>query len=29
MKKQNIIVIGNGMVGCKFCSRLAEKNIDK
>ncbi|MFQ3270646.1 MAG: NAD(P)H-nitrite reductase large subunit [Lentimonas sp.] len=29
MKKQNIIVIGNGMVGCKFCARLVEKDIDK
>lgn len=29
MKKQNIIVIGNGMVGCKFCARLVEKDTDK
>ncbi len=29
MKQQNIIVIGNGMVGCKFCARLAEKDTDK
>ena len=28
MKKQNIVVIGNGMVGCKFCSRLVEKDTD-
>ena len=29
MKKQTIIVIGNGMVGCKFCARLVEKDVNK
>ena len=29
MEKQNIVVIGNGMVGCKFCARLVEKDTDK
>ncbi|MEM9159450.1 MAG: nitrite reductase large subunit NirB [Verrucomicrobiota bacterium] len=29
MEKQNIIVIGNGMVGCKFCARIIEKDADK
>ena len=29
MNKQNIVVIGNGMVGCKFCARLVEKDTDK
>ncbi len=29
MSTQNIVVIGNGMVGCKFCARLIEKDTDK
>ena len=29
MSTQNIVVIGNGMVGCKFCARLIEKDADK
>ncbi|MGJ8653137.1 MAG: nitrite reductase large subunit NirB [Opitutaceae bacterium] len=29
MSTQNIVVIGNGMVGCKFCARLVEKDIEK
>ncbi len=29
MSTQNIVVIGNGMVGCKFCARLVEKDVDK
>ncbi|MGJ8638747.1 MAG: nitrite reductase large subunit NirB [Opitutaceae bacterium] len=29
MSTQNIVVIGNGMVGCKFCARLIEKDVDK
>ena len=29
MKTQNIVVVGNGMVGCKFCARLVEKDTAK
>lgn len=29
MSQQNIIVIGNGMVGYKFCERLSDKDLQK
>ncbi|MCH6257828.1 nitrite reductase large subunit NirB [Puniceicoccaceae bacterium K14] len=29
MSQETIIVVGNGMVGCKFCATLVEKDADK
>lgn len=29
MKKERIVVVGNGMVGCKFCARLVEKDVEQ